>query len=189
MNTGPAFLRDIVFTDDLAVRVRHIRPEDAPLLTDFVSRLSLESRRHRFFTAVRELAPDFLRYLTVVDGRDHVALVGVDLSCPEPRFLAVGRFVRCEDDWGAAELAITVSDEVQRKGLGRRLLALLSETARARGVVRFRCEVLRSNHAMRGLLAAHGAAMRSERQGEMCFSLDLPPAAERDPGVRQRDCA
>src|SRR5262249_51983006 len=118
MKTGPDFLEEHILADGLHVTLRHIRPSDAPELRAGFHRLSPESRYRGFFSGVTELSDEMLRYLTEVDGVDHVAIVAVGVS-PDLKHEAgygVARFVRRKDEAHVAEAAITVLDEMQHKG-------------------------------------------------------------------------
>src|SRR5512140_526068 len=97
------------------LRIRPIRPSDAALLRDGFTRLSPESRRARFFAPLRELSDELVRRMTDVDGRDHAALVAT--SRDGERGFGVARYVRSKDDPSRAEIAVTVVDDVQGRGL------------------------------------------------------------------------
>ena len=114
--------------DGAPVLIRPIRADDKRMLTDGLRRLSDESVHRRFLTPKRSFSRAELRYLTEVDGRDHVALVAEHPSGPVRRLIAVGRFVRLAEDPHAAEVAITVADDWQGRGLG----SMLSEQLAAR---------------------------------------------------------
>ena len=61
--------------DGAPILIRPIRADDKRMLTDGLRRLSDESVQRRFLTPKRSFSRAELRYLTEVDGRDHVALV------------------------------------------------------------------------------------------------------------------
>jgi RimJ/RimL family protein N-acetyltransferase len=107
------------------------------MLEDGLRHLSNESVQRRFLTLKRSFSRDELRYLTEVDGRDHVALVAEYPGEPVRRLIAVARFVRASDDPQAADVAIAVADEWQGRGLGSLLADLLVEEARRAGIRRF----------------------------------------------------
>ena len=155
-----SFDRIAKLSDGRRVHLRWIRPSDAPLLLDGFARLSETSRRNRFFVALKELPDNAVRYFTDVDGVDHAALVA--LSVPEngavEQGLGVARFVRSKDEPFAAEVAVTVVDEVQRLGLGTLLLGTLAAAARERSVKRFTANVLWGNSNVRRWLLGLGAA-------------------------------
>ena len=84
--------------DGAQVVIRPIRAEDKRMLSDGLRRLSPESVQRRFLTPKRSFSRAELRYLTEVDGRDHVALVAQDPAEPVPHLIAVGRSARGSRD-------------------------------------------------------------------------------------------
>ena len=107
------------------------------MLENGLRQLSAESVQRRFLTPKSSFSRAELRYLTEVDGRDHVALVVEHPVQPARRLIAVGRFVRLHDDSEAAEAAIVVADDWQRRGLGSLLADELATQARELGIRRF----------------------------------------------------
>jgi GNAT superfamily N-acetyltransferase len=141
------------------ITIRPIRPEDREELRSGFRKLSPLSRYQRFFSEIHELSEDQLDYLTQVDGVNHVALVAsvptADLSLEKG--LGVARFVRLLDEPDVAEVALTVTDDAQHKGIGTALLTALTVAARNTGIHRFRMQVLAMNDSMIGLLEHYGA--------------------------------
>jgi RimJ/RimL family protein N-acetyltransferase len=133
--------------------IRPIRPEDKEMLADGLRRLSPESAQRRFLTPKRSFSRAELRYLTEVDGRSHVALVAEYPCHPVRRLIAVGRFVIDQGNRDAAEVAITVADEWQGRGLGSVLGAHLAHLARNREVKRFTATMKSDNRAAHRLMA------------------------------------
>ncbi|HET7787429.1 MAG TPA: GNAT family N-acetyltransferase [Myxococcales bacterium] len=175
MDTGPDFREDHVLRDGTQVTLRHIRPDDAAELRRGLERLSPESRYRRFLSLVGELTDEQVKYLTCVDGRDHVAIVAVTPGVPAEVGLGVARFVRVPDDPEAAEAAITVVDDAQGKGLGRILALALARAAYERGVRRFRGRILADNAAVQQLLADVGATLGTPEGGGVVFDVELTP--------------
>ncbi|HEY6910103.1 MAG TPA: GNAT family N-acetyltransferase [Myxococcales bacterium] len=177
MDTGPDFREEHLLRDGTQVTLRHIRPDDAAELRRGLMRLSPESRYRRFLSLVSELTDEQVKYLTCVDGKDHVAIVaatrvpGVEGEVG----LGVARFVRLRGDPEVAEAAITVVDDAQGKGLGRILALALARAAYERGVRRFRGRVLADNSAVRQLLEDVGAVMGKPEQGGVVFDVELTP--------------
>ena len=132
--------------DGTRLLVRHIRPTDKRLLNAGFEHLSDETRRKRVLAPKPRLTAGDLRYLTEVDGRDHVALIALEMD-DWKRPVAVARYVRLRDEPQTAEVAITVDDEYQGRGIGRRLGILLADEARANGITRFSAEILGENIA------------------------------------------
>ena len=131
--------------DGASILVRPIRADDKRMLEDGLRHLSKESVQRRFLTPKSSFSRSELRYLTEVDGRDHVALVAEHPSQPARRLIAVGRFVRLHDDPEAAEVAIVVADDWHRRGVGSALSESLADEARRLGIRRFTATMASDN--------------------------------------------
>jgi RimJ/RimL family protein N-acetyltransferase len=133
------------------VLIRPIEPGDKAKLIDGLRRLSDESIRKRFLASKPRFTSAELRYLTEVDGFNHIALVAVLEDHPNT-LVAVARCVRLPDRPGTAEMAIVVGDPWQNQGLGRALATALADAARAVGIRRFAATMLGDNEAARRLM-------------------------------------
>jgi RimJ/RimL family protein N-acetyltransferase len=123
--------------DGAPILIRPIRADDKRMLENGLRYLSAESVQRRFLTPKSSFSRAELRYLTEVDGRDHVALVVENPAEPARRLIAVARFVRLADDPDAAEVAIVVADDWQQRRVGTTLAELLAARARGLGIRRF----------------------------------------------------
>jgi GNAT superfamily N-acetyltransferase len=88
-----------------------------------------------------------------VDGRNHVALVAEYPCYPSRRLIAVGRFVIDQANPAAAEIAVTVADDWQGRGLGSVLGKHLAHLARNRDVKRFTATMASENTPAHKLMA------------------------------------
>jgi RimJ/RimL family protein N-acetyltransferase len=149
--------------DGTPLLVRRIAPEDAPALAEGFTRLSQESRRLRFLTPKPRLSTAELHYFTAVDGHRHEALVAVDP--PTGEGVGVARFVRDESDPRRAEVAVTVADDWQQRGVATLLLDRLSDRAREEGVKRFTALVSADNRGMHRLLEHLGTPLHLHPMG------------------------
>jgi RimJ/RimL family protein N-acetyltransferase len=140
-------------SDGTVVRIRPIEPGDKFRLVEGLRRLSRETIRKRFLAAKPRFSTSELRYLTEVDGVDHIALVAVLDSDPDV-LVAVARSVRLHDSADTAEMAIVVGDPWQGRGLGRALALALADAARAAGIRRFTATMLADNLPARRLMRA-----------------------------------
>ena len=137
------------------VRVRQVRPGDASAVVSAYAHLGEQSRYRRFFAVMPELPEATVKAAVEVDHTDHEALVAVPLQSEE-EIVGECRFVRLADQPDTADLAVTVVDAWQGRGLGSVLLARLSERALEVGIEYFTAEVLAENHAMLSLLPGLG---------------------------------
>ena len=160
--------------DGTWAELRMVRPEDAALLREGFERLSPRSRFQRFLSAKPRLSVEELNYLTSMDGEMHVAIGAVTWS-PAGRELGLGvaRFFRSAQAPEVAEVAITVVDEAQGKGLGRILMDKLVEAARERGVERFDFRVLAGNLPMYKLVQTLAPCEPEQDDDALCFSVPL----------------
>ena len=177
----PSEGRPVRLRDGSAVLIRPVRPEDAGLLEDGFAGLSDRSRRLRFLGPKASLSAAELRYFTDVDHRDHEALGALDRS--GGRGVGIARYVRDAGDPQAAEIAVTVVDEWQGRGLGTVLLARLSDRARQEGIGRFTALAAADNLAVARLLAGMGADVIHREAGTLRYELELAPAGEPDHGA------
>ena len=138
--------------DGAQILIRPIRADDKRFLEDGLRQLSDESVHRRFLSPKRSFSRAELRYLTEVDGRDHVALVAEYPGEPVRRLIAVGRFVRWSDDPEAAEVAVVV---MRRLAATRRRIPLRPpprRQARRRGIRRFTATMSSNNVAAHKIL-------------------------------------
>lgn len=160
MKVGPRLKRTCVLDDGTKLTVRCIRPTDRDALRAAFHALAPETRYQRFMGHFSDLTPSMLTYLTEVDGKDHVAIVatrpGRGRRGAPAELLAVARFIRLRGDATSAEVAVTVSDGLQGLGLGTKLLEILVEAAKERGIDKLVAHVLDGNAPMKRVLAKSG---------------------------------
>ena len=166
---GPCLLRD-----GSMVEIRQVACGDAPLLADGFARLSVRSRRSRFMRDKNRLTEAELRFLTCIDHHDHEALGALG---PDGRGVGVARYIRDTEEPRAAELAITVVDDWQGRGVGSALLMLLADRARDEGIKRFSAVVLATNREIIEVLEGLGQFRVDSREGgTLETEFELPPA-------------
>jgi GNAT superfamily N-acetyltransferase len=165
----------VTLRDGTVVRIARITPRDAPLVAEGFERLSAETRRLRFLTSKPTLSNAELKYLTEVDGHNHEALGAIDPATGHG--VAVARFVRDPDDPSRAEVAVTVADEWQHRGLGTVMLDRLADRAREEGVVHFTALVAGDNSAMQPFLQGLGGTVTVTEVGggAVEYAIELAP--------------
>lgn len=126
-----------VLDDATRVLIRPIRSGDKLLLQEGLQRLSPQSRYLRFMHHLARLTPAELRYLTEIDYRDHFAWVAISVDLAVQVGLGVARYIRDRAHPYQAEAAVAVIDEFQGRGLGKRLLRRLADSARKNGIEAF----------------------------------------------------
>jgi len=164
----------VVLRDGSEVVNPQVRSADPPQQADCFARLSPESRRLRFLRRKDALSAAELRYFTDVDHHDHEALGALDHAAG--RGVGVARYVRDAGDPHAAEIAVTVVDDWQGRGLGAELLAQLAGRARAAGIRRFTALVSADNAAMTALLRRLCADPVHREHGTVEWEITLVPS-------------
>jgi RimJ/RimL family protein N-acetyltransferase len=184
MDTGPEFREEHMLPSGEHVVLRHIQPSDAEEVRRGFRALTPESRYRRFYSGLADLDDHALAYLTHVDRKDHVALVAVteSLDLKSERGIGVARFVRSTSNPTVAEAAVTIVDDMQRKGLGTIMTKTLARAARERGIEKFRCEVLESNDVVVRALRDAGGVEVERANGTVV--LDVPVTDQTDNVVR-----
>jgi RimJ/RimL family protein N-acetyltransferase len=167
----------VMLRDGSAVLIRQVRSTDAPLLADGFARLSAASRQMRFLGVKKQLSAAELRYLTDVDHHDHEALAALDRAGGHG--VGIARYIRDADDPQAAEIAVTIIDDWQGRGLGTELLARLSDRARAEGIRRFTALTDAGNVAVAALLRNAGACLVLRGRGTVEYEITLTREPER----------
>lgn len=174
--------RAVVLRDGSRVLIRPVQRTDAALLADGFSRLGARSRQLRFLRSKPELSPAELRYLTDVDHHDHEALGALDRT--DGRGVGIARYIRDAGDPTSAEIAVTVVDAWQGRGLGTQLLAQLARRARSEGIHRFTALVSADNAVIAGLARHLNARVVSCDADTVEYEIQLTPGMPRPAPAR-----
>lgn len=134
--------------------LRPLRVTDRAALREAFRRLSAQSRQRRFGYSKQSLNDEELRFFTELDGFNHQALGTFELAGygHEGELVGVARYIRLAEGCEVAEVAITVIDEFQARGLARLLLHHLALAGLRNGLRRFRFYFLADNRRMRALV-------------------------------------
>lgn len=147
------------------VVIRPIRPEDAELTQGFVKSLSVESRYFRFMDALAELPAAELARLTQIDYTREMALLALTRVDGRDVELGVARYA-INVDGESCEFALVVNDAWQKQGIGHKLMDVLMDVARGRGLKRMEGEVLKTNRPMLKLVEALGFRIEPHPEDE-----------------------
>jgi acetyltransferase len=141
--------------DGTQVRIRPIRPEDVRMEQEFVKALSAESRYMRFMNTIREVSPAQLVRLTQIDYDREMAYVATIDAAGAEKEVGVVRYATSPDG-ESCEFAIVVADDWQGKGLARRLMGILIDTARGANLRYMHGDFLAENTRMLAFVASLG---------------------------------
>jgi RimJ/RimL family protein N-acetyltransferase len=163
----------IALRDGSRARLRQIHSSDKELLLRGFERLSKESRYRRFLAPTPQLSEAMVRYLTEVDHHDHEAIIALDEESGEG--IGVARYVRNSARPDVAEVAVTVIDDWQGRGLGTLLLDVISARAREEDIRSFTALMLATNQEMMNLLERLGPLRVVDREvGTVEIEMPIP---------------
>jgi N-acetylglutamate synthase-like GNAT family acetyltransferase len=138
-NRGP----ELCLRGGLRVSLRPASIDDEPAILRFLTQLSAESRRRRFFTAAVDLRAETHRELTVPAVDHHGLLAWL------PGRGVVGHAIYVRMPLATrAEVAVEVADDLHHLGLATQLVIRLAQDAEERHITRFFADVLPENGDM-----------------------------------------
>lgn len=162
--------------DGTTVVVRPMEPGDASVVRDGFDHLSPASLRLRFFSPVPRLTAGLAADLVRVSPAERIVLLAIDPRTG--RLAGEARAVRLPSDPAVADLAVTVSDELQRHGLGTALVRAVRREARRQGVRTLTGNVLVDNPGALAMLRAGGAVLEFDEPGVYAFRIELGETAK-----------
>jgi len=140
--------------DGRVIEIRAYRPEDREAFMTAVGQVGARSRYLRFFTLKRDFSERERDFFLNVDFDKHVALVAFMEEEGKRLVVGAGRYVAVEP--GKAEVAFTVIDSYQGRGIGTSLVRHLAMVAREAGLHELVAEVLPENKSMLHLFQKSG---------------------------------
>jgi acetyltransferase len=137
--------RHIEVKDGWRVFVRPIRPEDEPLIHEFLQHVTMQDLRLRFFAPMKEFTHEFIARLTQLDYARAMAFVAFEEGTHD----VVG-VVRIHSDsiYESGEYAILLRSDLKGRGLGWALMQMMIEYARSEGLKTVAGDVLTENTVM-----------------------------------------
>lgn len=128
--------------------IRLFQSEDRHYLVDGLQSLSKESIYNRFNDLRKGFSEKELEYLTNIDGLIHFAIGAIVKQNGVNKGIGIARFVRLKDTPECVEIAITVIDHYQNKGVGSILYSHLKAAAKERGYKKILGHIRMNNYRM-----------------------------------------
>ena len=149
-------------------------PEDADRLVRGYKKLSLKTKMFRFHYGKDKLSTSEKEYLVNVDNYNHLAIGAVDLDKSYDVGIALIRYIRDETDPAKAEVALTVIDEYQNKGIGIHLYNEMLEYACKNGIKLLIYCVMKENTTMLNILEKFGGEIVDSSGNQYLIEVKLP---------------
>ncbi len=154
-----------VLPDGRPVTIRALRAEDEAELVDAIEHASKESLYRRFFAVRRHFSAEEMDVFFHIDFTTNVVLLAV-LDVAGGKIIAGGaRYVITGP--GSAELAFSVRDEYQGKGIGTILMRHIVRAARRAGLKTLIAEVLPENLPMLKVFEQSGLPLDIARESDV----------------------
>ena len=143
----PEFSTHFLLGDGTLIKFRPIQPPDEMRMKDLFYDLSQQTIYYRFMKQMTRIPRKQIQDFVYVDHRNEVAVVGTLPAAHGEDIIAIGRYY-LNQKTNQAEVAFTVKDQWQNRGIGTFMLNLLTTIAKRNGISGFTAEVLRENKAM-----------------------------------------
>ena len=154
--------------------LRPMRAEDEPSLQRAYAELTPEEIRMRFFTAWKRLSHNVAARLTQLDyGREMAFVLTEPGIAGQTELYAVVR-LHADANNERGEFAIIVRHELTGKGLGRKLMEVIIEYARGRGLHTLWGDVLAENRPMLALARRLGFRQTRDAEDPSIVRVTLP---------------
>ncbi len=145
---GPSSMRTAyTLNDGTRITFRPIHPTDEPAMRQLFYQLSQQTIYYRFMRYMKRMPRKQLEDFIYVDHRNEVAIVGTVPSGTGEEMVAVGRYY-LDPLTNQAEVAFTIHDDWQGRGIGSFLFRHLTQIAKRYGIKGFTAEILGENKAM-----------------------------------------
>ena len=165
---GPKELRTThLLNDGTQISFRPIHPTDEPRMRDLFYRLSEATMYYRFMGHQKRVPRRQIQDFVYIDHRSDVTIVGTVPEADGEQIIAIGSYY-LDPKTNLAEVAFTVGDNWQVKGIGSFLLRYLGHIARRNGIRGFTAEVLRENKAMSAVINKSNCKVQCKLNGNIC---------------------
>jgi RimJ/RimL family protein N-acetyltransferase len=161
----------LILRDGTPILIRPLVAKDAALYPDFLSEVTAEDLRLRFFASMREVSHELLDELINYDPARAMAFIAVDER--NQKMLGV---VRLHDDASGkdAEFAILVRSRLKGHGVGWLLMKHMIEFSKHKDLKTVRGQVLSENTTMLAMCAELGFHIADDPNSPGVRTVTLP---------------
>jgi acetyltransferase len=163
--------RHFELQDGTKIFIRPVRPEDEALYPTFLTAVTPEDLRLRFFAPVKVFSHNFIARFTQIDYARAMAFIAINEATSE--MLGVVR-IHTDSQYENGEYAIVVRSDLKGHGLGWLLMELMIEYARAEGLKFIRGQVLQENTTMLQMCRQLGFEITSDPEDLSIAVVTLP---------------
>jgi len=146
--------------DGLELFFRPVKASDERLFQEYLYDLSERSAYLRFFERRKAFPRELAQSLVAVDYSENLGIVGTLGMADTDPIVAAGHWM-LDTNENMAEVAFSVADRFQRRGIGDHLFRLLVRLARERGIRGFKATVIAQNTGMRRIFEKSGYVLHT----------------------------
>ena len=157
--------------DGTEVLLRPIQPEDEPIELEFIRGLSPETSRFRFFQIIKDLPHEALVRFCNIDYDREMAFIAQSREGDRRIEIGVARLI-LEPNKKRGEFAVVVADKYQGRGLGIKLVDMLIDVAKEKGLESMYGIIMAENVKMISLVEKLGFTL-SKKQNDVIAELKL----------------
>ena len=162
--------RHLVLGDGWRIFARPIKPDDEPLIHDFLGHVSKQDLRLRFFDSIREFSHQFIARLTQIDYAREMAFIAIDEARDE--IVGVVRLYSGSSH-ESGEYAILLRSDLKGRGLGLALMQLIIEYAKSEGLKRIVGQILQENSVMLKMCGELGFEIKTDAEDRGLYDVTL----------------
>ena len=155
-----------LLNDGTQILFRPIHPTDMARMREHFYGLSEQSIFYRFMKAVKGVPRKQIEDFVYIDHRNDVCIIGVLPESYGEQIMAIGSYY-LDPKTNRAEVAFTVHDKWQRRGIGTFLLKHLIRIARRNGISGLTAEVLVENRPMLAVFNKADCTIHSKLVGDV----------------------
>jgi RimJ/RimL family protein N-acetyltransferase len=158
--------------DGRSIEIRALRPDDETQMLAALSRTSQQSLYRRFFGVKKGFSEREKAFFLNVNFTDHVALAATIRQSDGTAIVGGARYVVAAP--GIAEVAFTVIDDFQGKGIGSALMRHLVLLAKRASLKQLIADVLPDNTAMMNVFRRCGLPVATTKvKGAIHVEIDI----------------
>jgi RimJ/RimL family protein N-acetyltransferase len=172
--TGPKMLNTThVMPDGTQIKFRPVHPTDEPRMRRLFYNLSDNAVYNRFMSYMKRMTPKQLGDFVYLDHRTELAMVGTIPIPGDEEIIALCQYY-LDPSTNRAEVAFTVGDQWQGKGLGTFMFRKMAQIAKRYGIKGLTADVLADNASMAKVFTrAHLKTRITTSGGVQSFIMDF----------------
>ena len=163
---GTNFIRCTTKTG-VELLLRPVKISDVYLLQDFFSSLSKDSLYSRYHSSRKVMTYEQLQNFITIDYRKEMIILALLNDSGIEEVVGMGEY-RITGNSLIADIALTVRDDFQNLGIGRKMFSYLTQLAQNEGILGFTADVLADNTSLNHISESIGIKIEKNISYGIC---------------------